>query len=135
MELIVKKESYIKITLSVFILFFLCIEAYSYQLSMAKICEKIVNGQPRYSSVVFSYSIKKIYCYTLFDQIERETFIYHQWYFKDKLVAKIKLKLKPPVWATFSRIYIRETDIGPWRVEIVDEKGNLIYTLRFSVVK
>ena len=131
----VKKNSYIKILLTFFILFFLYAKGFSYQLTTAKLCEDIVNGQPKFSSVVFSWSTKKIYCYTLFDQIEKENFIYHQWYFKDKLVAKIKLKLKPPVWATFSRIYIRESDIGPWRVEIVDENGNLIHTLRFSVVK
>ncbi len=130
-----KKNSYIKISLTFFILFFLYAKGFSYQLITAKVCEEIVNGQPQFSSVVFSWSAKKIYCYTLFDQIEKESFIYHQWYFKDKLVAKIKLKLKPPVWATFSRIYIRESDIGPWRIEIVDENGNLIHTLRFSVVK
>lgn len=118
-----------------FSLIVLQLKVYGYELSSAQICEDIVNGQPKYMSLVFSSSIKKIYCYSSFNNISKEGFIYHLWYFKDKLVSKVKLKLKPPVWATFSRIYIRDSDIGPWRVDIVDENGSVIYTLRFSVVE
>jgi len=129
------KKNYTKIIVTVFILFIYFTKGYCYKISSARICEDIVDGQPNFCSVVLSSSIKKIYCYTLFEQIKKENFIYHVWYFKDKLMSKVKLKLKPPMWATFSRIYIRESDIGPWRVEIIDENGKLIYILRFSVVE
>ncbi len=107
---------------------------YPFILSQDVICERIEGGRPQYISVVFPVDIKKVYCYTAFNSIKQETIIYHVWYFRDKLVAKIKLKLKPPIWATFSRIYLRDTDKGPWRVEIVDEEGKIISILRFSVV-
>ncbi len=108
---------------------------YPFILSQGVICEKIDGGKPKFVSVVFPVDIKNLYCYTSFNSIKQETVIYHVWYFRDKLVAKIKLKLRPPVWATFSRIYLRDTDKGPWRVEILDEEGNIITILRFSVVQ
>jgi hypothetical protein len=49
------------------------------------------------------------------------------------LVTSKRLTLKPPRWATFSSIQMREGDKGPWRVEIWDEQNQLIKTLRFSV--
>jgi hypothetical protein len=51
----------------------------------------------------------------------------------DELSAKIKLTLNPPRWATRSSIQLRETDKGPWRVEIVDAEDKVLYTLRFSI--
>ncbi len=108
---------------------------YPFILSQGVICESVVGGKPKFISVVFPVDTKNLYCYTSFNSIRQETVIYHVWYFKDKLVAKIKLKLKPPIWATFSRIYLRDTDIGPWRVDVLDESGNIITILRFSVVQ
>jgi hypothetical protein len=104
-------------------------------LSSATVCEVISGGKPKYDAVVFSSSVKKIYCYTLFNDVKNEGFIYHVWFFRDKLISKVKLKVKPPIWATFSRIYIRESDIGPWRVDILDETGKIIDVIRFSVVE
>jgi hypothetical protein len=104
-------------------------------LSSATVCEVKSGGKPKYDAVVFSSSVKKIYCYTLFNDVENEGFIYHAWFFRDKLISKVKLKVKPPIWATFSRIYIRESDIGPWRVDILDETGKIIDVIRFSVVE
>ncbi len=125
----------IKIVLLLFFVFIYSNSLFAYELDLACLCEKITESNPRFKSVVFSYSIKKIYCYTKFSKIEKESFIYHVWYFKDKLISKIKLKLKPPMWATFSRIYIKSSDIGPWRVDILREDGKLLSTLRFSIVE
>lgn len=132
-------EKDIMYRIKVFILFLLIMlitnQLLAFNLTESCICEQLINGKPQYKAVVFSVSNKKIYCYTYFEDIKKETFIYHIWYFKDKLVTKIKLKLKPPQWATFTQTFLREADIGPWRVEIVDDEGNIIDVLRFSVVE
>jgi hypothetical protein len=102
-------------------------------LVQALICEDMKDGIPTNPSVAFSISTAKIYCYTLFDQVSEDTVIYHQWYFRDKPSARIKLFVKQPRWSTYSSIQLREADKGPWRVEISDAGGRVLKTLRFSV--
>jgi len=99
----------------------------------AVICEEIKDRAPYNPGVIFSSSLGSVVCFTEFDLLSERTVIYHKYYFRDKLSAKKKLTLNPPNWATFSSIQLRETDKGPWRVEIVDAEDNILYILRFSV--
>ena len=102
-------------------------------LEQAAMCEEIKEYTPYNSAVVFSIKIGKVSCFTSFDPVPEKTFIYHKWYHRDKSSTKKKLALKSPRWATYSSILLRETDKGPWRVEISDQKGNIFRTLRFSI--
>jgi hypothetical protein len=102
-------------------------------LARAVMCEAIAGYEPAYVSVVFSVNSGKISCYTAFDNIPAATQTTHRWYRRDDLVTTKRLALKPPRWATYSSIQLREADKGPWRVEIFNEKDKLLRTLRFSV--
>jgi hypothetical protein len=102
-------------------------------LEQAAMCEEIKEYTPYNSAVVFSITIGKVSCFTSFDPVPEKTFIYHKWYHRDKPSTKKTLTLNPPRWSTFSSILLRETDKGPWRVEISDQKGNLFRILRFSI--
>jgi len=103
------------------------------KLFQALMCEEIFTNAPRNPTIVFSVTQKKAVCYTSFDQVPQKAFIYHNWFHRDVPSAKIRLTLKPPRWSTFSSIQLRKTDIGPWRVEITDQKGSVLGVLRFSV--
>jgi hypothetical protein len=103
------------------------------KLSEAFMCEEILSNTPKNPTVVFSVSKENAVSFTLFDPVPKKTVIYHNWYHRDIPSAKIRLELKPPRWSTYSSIQLRETDIGPWRVEITDEKGTIFGVLRFSV--
>jgi hypothetical protein len=103
------------------------------KLSEAVMCEEILSNAPKNPTVVFSVSKEKAVSFTLFDPVPQKTVIYHNWYHRDVPSAKIRLELKPPRWSTYSSIQLRETDIGPWRVEITDENGHIFGVLRFSV--
>ena len=96
-------------------------------------CEGIKNLLPRNQAVIFSIINGKVFCYTSFDPVPEKTFIYHNWFYKDSLSTRIKLFLKPPRWAAYSSIKLREVDKGPWRVEITDNKGMALHVLRFSI--
>ena len=96
-------------------------------------CEGIQEFAPLNEAIVFSISIGKVYCFSDFEPVPEKTFIYHNWYFLDKLIARVKLTLKPPRWRTYSTIQLREADKGPWRVEITDSKGQGFKVLRFSI--
>ena len=102
-------------------------------LVQAATCEGIKDNGPKNRAIVFSIKIKRVHCFTTFDPVPKKTVIYHKWYFRDKLRARVKLSLKTPRWSTFSRIGLRNGDKGPWRVEIADEEGNIFGILRFSV--
>ena len=103
-------------------------------LVQAVVCENIKDFAPQNEAVVFSMAIGRVNCFTYFEPVTETTFIYHDWYFQDKLTARMKLTLKPPNWKTYSTIQLRESDKGPWRIEITDSKGRLFKILRFSVV-
>ena len=103
------------------------------ELFQALMCEDVFANAPRNPTTVFSITQKKAFCYSSFDQVPQKSVIYHAWFHRDVPSAKIRLILNPPRWATFSSIQLRKTDIGPWRVEITDEKGGVLGVLRFSV--
>ena len=102
-------------------------------LGLAVMCESIKDYKPENVAVVFSITIGKVSCYTAFDVVPEKTFIYHKWYHRDKPSTEKRMTLQPPDWASYSSIQLRETDKGPWRVEIYDNKRNLLHTLRFSI--
>jgi hypothetical protein len=102
-------------------------------LDHAVMCEEIKDFAPYNPAVVFSIKIGKVCCFTSFDSVPEKTFIYHKWFHKDNPSTDKRLTLQPPSWATYSTIQLRETDKGPWRVEISDQNGNLLYILRFSI--
>lgn len=102
-------------------------------LSQAVMCEDIFANAPRNQTVVFSVAREKAVCFTSFDKVPEKTFIYHNWFYKDIISARRRLALHPPRWSTFSSIQIRKTDIGPWRVEVTDENGQVLRVLRFSI--
>jgi hypothetical protein len=104
-------------------------------LTTAAMCEDVQDRQPLYEGVVFSIGIGRVFCYTLFDPVPEKTVITHNWYNRDNLSTKIKLPLHPPRWTTYSAIQLRESDKGPWRVEITDSEGRILKVLRFSVTE
>jgi hypothetical protein len=97
-------------------------------------CEAMQNGIPENKAVAFSSAIKKVYCYTNFTSVPEKMFTFHNWYLRDNLKASIKLVLRPSRWSTYSAMELRSSDKGPWRVEVTDEEGNILSTLRFSII-
>jgi hypothetical protein len=102
-------------------------------LAEAVMCEKIDGLTPESQGIVFSIALGRVSCFTSFDPVPEDTYVYHSWFFRDKLSTRIKLSLQPPRWSTFSSIQLREADQGPWRVEITDREGRLLRLLRFSI--
>jgi len=102
-------------------------------LVQAVMCEGIKDYKPLNPAIVFSVNMEKVSCFTSFDAVHQRTFIYQEWFHRDRLSTRRKLFLQPPRWSTFSSIQLRETDKGPWRVEISDEQGQRLRVLRFSI--
>lgn len=103
------------------------------KLIQALVCEEVLDGIPKVPAIVFAITVGKVSCYTFFDPVPANTHVTHNWYYRDEPSARIQLKLRPPRWATFSTIQLREGDKGPWRVEITDADGIVLKVLRFSI--
>jgi len=104
-------------------------------LEQAVVCEKVVNGRPINAALVFSAGQEEVFCFTSFSSVDKKDFIVHNWFRRDERVARIKLTVEPPRWATYSGITLRDTDKGPWRVEITDSSGNVLKIIRFSITE
>ena len=102
-------------------------------LSHATMCEKVENLTPIRPAVVFSVSAGQVCCFTSFDPVPQPTQIYHRWFHRDELSTQTRLRLYPPRWTTYSVIQLRETDKGPWRVEVSDQNGHVFNVFRFSI--
>ena len=103
-------------------------------LGEATVSEIVKNGIPFNSAAAFSIKLGRIYCFTDFVAVDAKTVIYHNWFHRDAKRASVKLALRPPRWATFSSVTLRDSDKGPWQVEITTENGKILQILRFSVI-
>jgi len=108
--------------------------AKSMTLVRAVMCEFIEEFAPKNAAIAFSIDVGKISCFTSFNEIKTSTYTLHRWFRRDELVTTKRLTLKPPSWSTYSSIQLREEDKGPWRVEIFNDRNQLVKTLRFSVI-
>ena len=104
-------------------------------LVQAQMCEDLQDRIPQNVTTVFSIERRKAISFTSFDPVPDKTVIYHHWFHRDRSSARIKLSLKPPRWSTYSSIQFRAQDVGPWRVEISDSKGQVFHILRFSITE
>jgi hypothetical protein len=103
------------------------------KLSHATMCERVDNLNPTRPGIVFSVANGQVCCYSSFDPVPQPALIYHRWFHRDELSTQTRLRVYPPKWATYSVIQLRETDKGPWRVEITDQDGRVFKVLRFSI--
>lgn len=101
----------------------------------ALMCEGVQDGLPVNQTIIFDTSNASAYCWTEFDPVPADGFVYHEWYRKGILITRKKLAVHSPRWTTYSRLPLRKADIGPWHLNITDEKGNVMKTLRFSITE
>jgi hypothetical protein len=105
------------------------------ELKQATMSERVENLTPVHPGLVFPVSSGQVCCFTSFEPVPQHTVIYHRWFHRDELSTQTRLRLYPPKWSTYSVIQLRETDKGPWRVEIIDQNGHIFDTLRFSITE
>ena len=104
-----------------------------FHLEEAVMCERIEAGTPIHRTVAFSASKGRAFCYSVFDPVRSKTHIYHIWHYRDRVVSRKKLILKPHRWGTYSYHEIGNNVKGPWRVELAAADGKTIANVRFSV--
>ena len=59
--------------------------------------------------------------------------LYHDWYWKGKLIAHARIPIKSNAHAAASSKFIDRIMMGPWEVKIVDESGKVLAKTDFEV--
>lgn len=103
------------------------------EVSKSAICPEIVNRKPVDGGVSFPPSVEKLYCFSRISNIESDTQIQHVWYFNNTERARVELSVSPPSWRTYSSKRIMPEETGRWRVDILDNEGNVLKTLGFDI--
>lgn len=110
------------------------IPATSNPVGRSVMCENVIDNHPVNETVLFSIANGKAVCFTYLTQVSKKIILFHNWYKTDKLSSRFPLPIEPLQGFALTKIQLRESDKGPWRVEIVDEGGNLLKVLRFSIM-
>ena len=105
------------------------------QVENAAIGEDVVNREVVSQGASFSTSVGKLYCFSKIANIDSHTNVVHAWYYGSEERARVSLNVSPPAWRTYSSKVIQAHEIGVWRVEILDQSGNLLDTVRFQVTQ
>jgi hypothetical protein len=99
----------------------------------ATICTAVEDREPVGAGETFPATVEKLYCHTLVEGAEEPTAVTHVWYRGDEILAEVILSVNSPHWRTWSSKRIIESWTGAWRVEILDEAGELITSLAFNI--
>lgn len=99
------------------------------------ITSKIVKGKPLDSIKRLSSSTdKNLYCFSrtlMADGTEAK--INHLWFRGDEKVAEYTLPVKGEKWRTYSRKQIQRGSAGEWRVDVTDESGKVLKSVKFRM--
>ncbi len=123
------------VCMSVGVVFSISAFANTMQVASSAIYENVVNREGVNERTSFSASVAKLYCYSKIANVENYTEVVHAWYYGDTQRARVTLNVNPPAWRTYSSKIIQAHDIGAWRVEILDQSGNILETVRFEVTQ
>lgn len=103
------------------------------EVSKSAICSGMVNRKPVNGGVRFTTGVEKLYCFSRISNIESATQVQHVWYFNNIERARVELPVNPPSWRTYSSKRIMPEETGRWRVDILDNEGNVLKTLGFDI--
>ncbi|NVO00112.1 MAG: DUF2914 domain-containing protein [Geobacteraceae bacterium] len=105
------------------------------QITEAVITSKLVKGKPIDSiKRLSSGTDKNLYCFTRTVAPEGyEGNIKHLWYKGDEKSGEYTLPVKGVKWRTYSKKSIQKGWAGDWRVDVVDESGKLLKSVKFKM--
>ena len=93
----------------------------------------IVDRLPVGANTSFAASVDRLSCFTRITGAENPTTITHVWYFGDLERARVELSVRSLSWRTHSSKVIQAHEVGSWRVDVLDEAGSVLRTIRFEI--
>ena len=98
------------------------------------ICTAVVDREPQGEGTAFDATVERLYCFTALNGAAGQ--IVHAWYQGDSLRAKVTLnKSKAGRWRIWSNKKMVPEWQGKWRVDVLDENGNVLKSAEFTYGK
>lgn len=102
----------------------------------AYICKGIEQSEPTEAGKSFIQSpdgVLRLCCFSEIGGAARPDTVYHVWYWGDREMARVPLRVEGTRWRTWSTKRIIDEWRGDWHVDIVDRDGFVLTRLTFSV--
>lgn len=84
-------------------------------------------------SKTFPAGTEKVFCWTLITGGEEPATVEHVWYYGAEVIARVPLEINYPRVRTWSSKTMLPEWIGAWKVELVDEGGNVLAATEFTI--
>ena len=104
------------------------------EVEVAAICKSVVSLEPVDSAISFAATVGNLYCFTKITGAQSPTQITHVWHFDGTERARVDLAVNAASWRTYSSKIIQSHEMGSWHVDVLDDAGNLLKTIKFEVV-
>lgn len=76
-------------------------------------------------------AVKRLYLFTELKGYAGQV-IQHRWYYQNELKTTATLTIEDSPWRTYSENWLLDDQQGDWRVEIVDQRQQVLYQYSFS---
>ncbi len=98
------------------------------------ICADVKDRKPFGENDSFKWYTDKVYIWNSIKSDSRLSSIRHTYYFAGKKISDIVLDVRSPIWRTWScKSIANKSLIGPWRVDITSEDGELLKSVYFEI--
>ena len=82
----------------------------------------------------FTNNVDSLFCYTKISNSGDKQEIKHMWYHEDKLITSVVYNIKTSYnYRSWSKKTILNSQTGKWRVDVVDNGGNVLGSRKFSI--
>jgi hypothetical protein len=109
-------------------------ECLAIEVADAVICRDVIEREPVDAGEVFSADVAKVWCWSKIKD-GKGTKIKHAYYYEGEQKAVVELAIGAPLWRTYSSKRILSSWTGQWRVDILDEEGQVLKSLEFTIVE
>jgi hypothetical protein len=102
----------------------------------AYICKGIDESEPTEAGKSFIPApdgVLRLCCFSEVGGAARPDTVFHVWYWGDREMARVPLRVEGARWRTWSAKRIVDEWRGDWRVDIIDRDGFILKRLTFSV--
>ena len=104
------------------------------KLNEIMICRGVYKRNPIKPGFNFTNNVDSLFCYTKISNKGAKQEIKHLWYYEEKLITSVSYNIKTSYnYRSWSKKTILPSQIGQWRVDIVDNKERILGTRKFQI--
>ena len=106
----------------------------SLKLKEIMICRGVYKRNPIKPGFKFTNNVDSLFCYTKISNSGSKQEIKHVWYYEEKLITSVVYNIKTSYnYRSWSRKNISSSQVGLWRVDIIDSKDKILGSREFEI--